>query len=153
MGYVATWCVMSGLASLISRPIFRITPICSSLLSSEYFSSLPPGFSLWAARYVSREAFDKTTINRFVSLSPAAMGTCCSAMSRGSSGGGRDCVPARKCELHYMHGGFCVEGFFSGSRYSDILERFLLVPVSLGLVAMVKGRWESRGEAEDNTRR
>ena len=42
-----TWWVMSGLASLMSRFILRITPMCSSLFSSEYFSSrgapgLPP---------------------------------------------------------------------------------------------------------------
>ncbi len=43
-----TWWVISGLASLISRFILRITPMCSSLFSSEYFSSrgapglLPP---------------------------------------------------------------------------------------------------------------
>jgi len=82
---------MSGRASLISRPILRMTPICSSLFSSEYFSSLP-GLPLWAARYVSREAFDNTTINRFVSLSLVGIALCCSATRRGSSGGGRDCV-------------------------------------------------------------
>lgn len=84
---------MSGRASLMSRPILRMTPMCSSLLRSEYFSSRPfrpPCDDL----YVSRLAFDSTTINRFVSLSWAGIGVCCSATSCGSSGGGHDWVPA-----------------------------------------------------------
>ncbi len=32
--------MISGLASLMSRFIFRMIPICSSLLRSEYLSSL-----------------------------------------------------------------------------------------------------------------
>lgn len=32
-------------------------------------------------------------MSRLVSLSLAGIGTCCSATRRGSSGGGRDCVP------------------------------------------------------------
>ncbi len=34
-----TWCVISGRASLISRFILRMIPICSSLFNSEYLSS------------------------------------------------------------------------------------------------------------------
>ena len=78
----------------MSRFIFRITPICSSLFSSEYFSSLPgmPGLPgpPWEALYVSRLALDRTTIRRCVCLSVVGMGTCCSAVSFGSDGGGSD---------------------------------------------------------------
>ncbi len=38
---VGTWWVMSGRASLMSRFIFLMMPMCSSLFSSEYLSSLP----------------------------------------------------------------------------------------------------------------
>lgn len=87
---------MSGRASLISRFILRMTPICSSLFKSEYFSSRillirPPCDAL----YVSKLAFDNTTMSRWVSLSLEGMGVCCSATSCGSSGGGHDCVPKR----------------------------------------------------------
>lgn len=34
-----TWWVMSGRASLMSRFILRMTPMCSSLFRSEYLSS------------------------------------------------------------------------------------------------------------------
>lgn len=87
-----TWWVISGRASLMSLPIFRMTPMCSSLLRSEYFASplRPPCDDL----YVSRLALESTTINRFVSLSWAGIGVCCSATSCGSSGGGHDWVPA-----------------------------------------------------------
>lgn len=101
---------MSGRASLISRPMRLMMPMCSSLLSSVYFSSRPtaptrPAFMLggitnepgpWAwppERYVSREALLRTTMRRCVELSCAAMGTCCVATSCGSWGGGSDCVP------------------------------------------------------------
>jgi hypothetical protein len=88
-----TWCVISGRASLMSLFILRIIPMCSSLFRSEYFSSRPlrPPCE---GRYVSRLAFDRTTIKRWVSLSFAGIGTCCSATSCGSSGGGHDWVPA-----------------------------------------------------------
>ena len=91
---------MSGLASLISRPVLRMIPICSSLLSKEYFSSRwapgrPPGRGPPCEDlYVSRLAFESTTINLCVSLSLLAIGTCCSATSCGRAGGGNDCVPA-----------------------------------------------------------
>lgn len=73
------------------------------------FSSLPPGLPpLWTARYVSRLAFDRTTISRCESLSLAAMGTCCSATSLGSSGGGVTAfllvVSAKKTRLTWAGG-------------------------------------------------
>jgi hypothetical protein len=40
---------------------------------------------------------------RWVSLSVEAMGTCCSATSLGSSGGGKDWVPA----IVMQSAGFC----------------------------------------------
>jgi len=90
--------VISGRASLMSRPIFRMTPICSSLFRSEYFSSLcTPGLPFppeKTALYVSRLALERTTMSLLVSLSVEGMGTCCSATSCGRAGGGRDCVPA-----------------------------------------------------------
>jgi len=80
----------------MSRFILRMTPICSSLLSKEYLSSLcapmrpgPPCDAL----YVSRLALESTTMSRLVSLSDDATGTCCSATSCGNSGGGSDWVP------------------------------------------------------------
>lgn len=92
-----TWCVMSGRASLMSRFILRMTPMCSSLLSSEYLSSrcrpMRPPPPPWEALYVSRLAFERTTIRRCESLSLAGMGWCCSATSRGRAGGGSDWVP------------------------------------------------------------
>ena len=86
-----TWWVISGRASPMSLFIFRMTPICSSLFSSEYFSSLttPPRL-LWDDLYVSRLALERTTINLWVSLSLDAIGTCWWATSCGSSGGGHD---------------------------------------------------------------
>ena len=92
-----TWCVMSGRASLMSRFILRMTPMCSSLLSNEYLSSrcrpMRPPPPPWEALYVSRLALERTTIRRCESLSLAGMGTCCSATSRGRAGGGSDWVP------------------------------------------------------------
>ena len=83
----------------MSRFIFRMTPICSSLLSKEYFSSFTPPRPPWEALYVSRLAFDRTTISRWVSLSFDAIGTFCSATSCGSLGGGQDCVvPEHTCK-------------------------------------------------------
>ena len=77
-----TWCVMSGRASLISLFILRMTPMCSSLLRSEYFSSCLPGpLPPWEDLYVSKLAFESTTMRRCVSLSLEAIGTCCSATS------------------------------------------------------------------------
>ena len=88
---------MSGRASLMSRFIFRITPMCSSLFRSEYLSSrMFPPRPPCDALYVSKLALDKTTTSLCVSLSLAAMGTCCSATSRGSAGGGHDCVPKQQ---------------------------------------------------------
>src|SRR4051794_25986748 len=91
---------MSGRASLISRFILRITPMCSSLLSSEYRSSLaaPMRAVLCEALYVSRLALDRTTMSRLVSLSLGAIGTCCSATSCGRAGGGSDWVPGEGAE-------------------------------------------------------
>lgn len=88
---------MSGLASLMSRPILRITPMWSSLLSRLYLSSRAPGPRPVPcdALYVSSVALHRTTIRRCVSLSLVGMGACCSATSLGSSGGGIDCVPVR----------------------------------------------------------
>ena len=85
--------MISGRASLISRFIFRITPMCSSLFRREYFSSrrFPPRPPC-DALYVSRLAWERTTTSLCVSLSWAAIGTCCSATSCGSWGGGHDCV-------------------------------------------------------------
>lgn len=85
--------MISGRASLISRFIFRMTPICSSLFSSENFSSLLPVLPPREERKTSRVALDSTTISLCVTLSVSAMGTCCSATRHGSSGGGSDCVP------------------------------------------------------------
>jgi hypothetical protein len=92
---VRTWWVMSGRASLMSRPILRMTPMWSSLLSRLYLSSRAPGPRPVPcdALYVSRVALQSTTIRRCVSLSLVGMGACCSATSLGSSGGGIDCVP------------------------------------------------------------
>src|SRR6185436_7710668 len=93
---------MSGLASLISRFILRMTPICSSLLRREYLSSRGTSLrlgALCAALYVSRLALASTTIKRLVSLADDDMGTCCSATSLGSSGGGSDCVPIAAANL------------------------------------------------------
>ena len=112
----------------MSRPIFRMTPMCSSLLRSEYFSSLPGGFPLWAARYVSSEAFDNTTIKRFVSLSFDAIGTCCSAMSRGSSGGGRDCVPVGEGESKSKVNEKSLKS--RGVGEPSVAERFLRLHIS-----------------------
>ena len=81
----------------MSRFIFLITPICSSEFNSEYFSSLPgtPGLAgpPALALYVSKLALLSTTMRRWVLLSVAGIGTCCSATRRGRFGGGRDCVP------------------------------------------------------------
>lgn len=79
-----TWCVMSGLASEMSRFILRMMPMCSSLLRREYFSSR--WTPMWPGRecddlYVSSDACDRTTIRRFESLSVGGMATCCSATS------------------------------------------------------------------------
>lgn len=81
----------------MSRFIFLMTPMCSSLLSSEYFSSryvpvrlFPPPYE---ALYVSRLALERTTIKRCESLSVGGMGVLCSATSCGSDGGGSDWVP------------------------------------------------------------
>jgi len=76
---------MSGLASLMSLPIFFKTPIWSSEFNNTYFSA-PPVVTLW----VSRQACARTTTNRFVDLSLDAIGAACSATSVGS--GGRDWV-------------------------------------------------------------
>lgn len=96
-GKKRAWCVISGLASEISLFIFLITPICSSEFNKLYFSSLPgtPGLlgAPALALYVSSDALLSTTIRRWVLLSVAGSGTCCSAVRRGSEGGGRDWVP------------------------------------------------------------
>ena len=80
----------------MSRFIFLMTPMCSSLLSSEYFSSRYAPVRLgppYEALYVSKLALDKTTIRRCESLSVGGMGVLCSATSWGSDGGGSDWVP------------------------------------------------------------
>ena len=88
--------MISGRASLISRFIFLITPMCSSLFRREYFSSrIVPPRPPCDALYVSRLALDRTTTSLCVSLSWAAIGMCCSATSCGSAGGGHDCVPSQ----------------------------------------------------------
>jgi hypothetical protein len=84
---------MSGRASLMSRPILRMMPMWSSLLSREYFSSRAEPPAPPCDLYVSRLAFERTTISRCVVLSLDAIGTCWSATSRGSSAGGNDWVP------------------------------------------------------------
>lgn len=65
----------------MSRFIFRMTPICSSLFNNEYFSSLtaPIRAEPCDALYVSRLALDRTTMSRLVSLSVGGIATCCSA--------------------------------------------------------------------------
>ena len=88
--------MISGRASLMSRFILRMTPMCSSLLSRVYFSSYRmPVLEMYEALYVSRLALESTTIRRRVDLSLALMGWCCSATSAGISGGGQDCDPVR----------------------------------------------------------
>jgi len=74
-----TWCVISGLASLMSRFIFLMMPMCSSLFSSVYFSSLTtPGLP-----------------GREVAGGPCALAlNFCVATSCGSVGGGSDRVPS-----------------------------------------------------------
>ena len=65
-----TWCVMSGRACAISRPILARTPWWSSQLSKEYFSSPPLPFLPPAelelevvCLYVSRHACSSTTMS------------------------------------------------------------------------------------------
>lgn len=76
----------------MSRFILRMTPICSSLLSNEYFSSLtePIRPAECEALYVSKLALERTTIRRLVSLSVGGIATCCSATNWGRAGGGKD---------------------------------------------------------------
>ena len=95
--------------------ILRMIPMCSSLLRSEYLSSLwtpirlaPPCVDL----YVSRLALESTTMSLLVSLSVGGMATCCSATSCGSAGGGSDWVPAIvRLESEVFQACICV--FFS----------------------------------------
>jgi hypothetical protein len=115
---------MSGRASLMSRFIFRMTPICSSLFRSEYFSSrmLPPRPPC-DALYVSRLALDKTTINLCVFLSLEGIGTCCSATSCGSCGGGHDCVPKQQKMSRVIPGRY--SSLLIGSEQLNKLGLFL----------------------------
>ena len=42
-------------------------------------------------------------MSRWLSLSVEAMGTCCSATRRGSSGGGSDCAPMEGISLSIIY--------------------------------------------------
>ena len=75
----------------MSRFAFRMIAICSSLFSSDHFSSLAaPPLPPCEALKVSRLALDSTTISRCVSLSVEAIGYICSGTRRGNLGGGHD---------------------------------------------------------------